>query len=217
MSLEPFFLSKFEITQDQYERCAGRNPSRYKAMLQNGVPQRSLLPLESLTWFGADEFLKRYGLQFPTEAQWEYAARASLRGAPTAWWKEPGAIQAGANLADQSILQQGQSSAIKVESWNDSYPQHAPVGRFEANPFGLHDMIGNVSEWCRDSWSRKGYSRREPQEPDGLRLAPGSAERLVRGGSYANHARRARLTQRERVSFNQTRPTLGLRPARGIL
>ena len=89
---------------------------------------------------------------------------------------------------------------------------HAPVGTFQANGFGLHDMTGNVFEWCRDAFS--GYAQ-APQAGDGERLSA-SRTRVDRGGSFINVASYARVAFRFRHDPSIRDLYLGLRPSRRI-
>src|SRR5262245_14637069 len=147
VSLDPFFLSKYEMTQAQWARLTGQNPS------DDRDGNAAILPVEQVSWFSCDELMRRLQLTLPTEAQWEYAARA---GTETIWWTggEKESLEGAANLADVANQRMMQASlgGGDVEAWlDDGHARSSPVGSYRANPFGLHDVVGNVSEWCRDS------------------------------------------------------------------
>jgi len=211
VTLSPFFVSKYEMTQEQWERFAGENPSYY----QSGglVPKPWLHPVEQVSWEDCQRVMERLGLLLPTEAQLEYGARA---GTTTVWWTgaERDSLIGAANLADQAARRAG-GTWPGIADWpelDDGFVVHAPVGSYRANAFGLHDVAGNVWEWCRDDYG--GYD---------VPVAPGDGERQVssrnrvnRGGSFTNPAAYARSALRD-LNTPETRDNnLGLRPARVI-
>jgi formylglycine-generating enzyme required for sulfatase activity len=98
------------------------------------------------------------------------------------------------------------------ESWlDDGYTAHAAVGTFRPNGFGLHEIAGNVVEWCRDRYCS--YTV-EPRAGDGLRNTPGIRDRVQRGGGYTTLATVARSAHRLFGSPDFRSTVLGLRPAR---
>ena len=149
-----------------------------------GFPQTDDHPVVNVSWNDAQEFLKwlsqkdgrRYRL--PTEAEWEYACRA---GSTTRYWNGDDAegLAKIANVADGT-------AKAKFDSWTtitarDGFVVTAPVGRFPANKFGLHDMHGNVWEWCADWYDDEYYASSPGTDPQG----PSSgSSRVLRGGSW---------------------------------
>ena len=156
---QPFYMGKYEVTQAQYERIMGKNPSKWKG---------SDLPVEQVSWNDATEFcrklLQKTGseVRLPTEAEWEYACRA---GSTTRFCFG----DSDNGLGDYAWY-----------SGNTGRKTH-PVGGKRANAWGLHDVHGNVSEWCAD-WYGK-YPSGAVSDPTG----PASGGfRVVRGGSWFN-------------------------------
>ncbi len=218
--LGPYFLAKYELTQAQWLRMTRNNPSQSKpGMKPRGAraPITMTHPVEGVSWSDGNRWLQRWGLMLPTEAQWEYAARAGTR---TTWWTGnlKSALPAAGNLADQSFFR---NVGIKPnEAWDDGYVVHAPVGHFAPNGFGLYDVIGNVSEWCRDPYLRNGYSL-GLRGTDGWRQYSRAAlgergPRIWRGAGWGNIAWAARSARRLWGAPDLRKPTLGLRPARRI-
>ena len=146
-------------------------------------------PVVNVTWYDAKAFCAwlskkdRRPYRLPTEAEWEYACRAG-----TKTW-HPGGDQAStlvkiANVADQSMRRiPGISTQIPFVNIDDGYPFTAPVGSFAPNEFGLHDVIGNVWEWCEDEFDANAY-----RTTKGLTVDPyircGNGSYVIRGGSW---------------------------------
>ena len=225
VDLEPFFLSKYELTQAQYERLAGVNPSRFAAGMHEGSQWfTGLHPVENLSWEEARAALSIVDLILPAETWWEYAARA---GTDTPWWTgaTPASVVGRLNLADPSALpfavQQGWKTAIR--NWpgeqGDGYPFHAPVDTFPANPFGFHHILGNVAEWCEDRYSEYAYDL--PVDPrTGLRRwdqwVEELTERVSRGGHCRVSPSRSRSSTRLHHAPDEHHWFRGVRPARRL-
>jgi formylglycine-generating enzyme required for sulfatase activity len=174
-------MGKYEVTQGEYVAMMGSNPSSFTGNLNR--------PVEQVTWYEATNYCARLTAQerttgrlpagwvyrLPTEAEWEYAARA---GTTTrfSYGDDPGYAQLG-NFAWYSS-----------NSGNTTHP----VGQKQTNPWGLNDMYGNVWEWCLDrrADSLPGGSVTDPMGP-----ASGSA-RVLRGDSWGNVGRFCRSAYR---------------------
>jgi formylglycine-generating enzyme required for sulfatase activity len=213
VELAPYFLSKYAMTQAQWERAMRCNPSRYPiGMRIGGIEQTAQHPVENVTWNECQEAVRRLGLALPTEVQWEYAARA---GTGTPWWTgdQRDSLVGAVNLADQAARRGGATWAA-IQDWldlDDGYTVHAPVDFDRANPFGLHGVHGNVWEWCRDALIAYDVT---PDSGDGLRAQPGSTTRVFRGGGFRNTAAQSRVSSRLGDVPEKRSSDLGLRPAR---
>jgi sulfatase modifying factor 1 len=166
-----------------------------------------------VSWEDSERVLSRLSLVLPTEAQWEYAARA---GTKTVWWTgdEKESIRGAGSLVDLFCKRNGGASSWNYEEWlDDGYTTHAPVGTYRANAFGLHDTIGNVGEWCRD-W--RGSYQSPVTKGDGERRTSGVRFRVSRGGGWYDPATIARSSIRFAYSPEIRNCGLGLRPARRI-
>lgn len=150
---EPFFISKYELSQAQWERLSGFNPSAYGPHYsdpewnKNGAEMTSLHPVESVKWGECYDVLGRFHLALPTVAQWEFAASGGER----VDWKSVKArehLNGTENVFDR-FASGGPSDT--AAPWEDSFRLHAPISTFApSNAYGLHDVHGNVSEWCAD-------------------------------------------------------------------
>jgi formylglycine-generating enzyme required for sulfatase activity len=218
VALSHFFISKFEMTQGQWSRIAGRNPARFRpgaGAMTDERPVTLLHPVEMISWddcFGDRGRLTRVELDAPTEAQWEYACRANTT---TPWWcgMENRCLQTTANVADAFMRINGGPTDKAYEVWNDGYSLHSCVGSLAPNQFGLYDMSGNVWEWCRDGFM--GYPLATPRVGDGLRLPHAGyhiSSHILRGGSFFYSAREARSAARNGGVPTLRDFNLGVRP-----
>jgi len=216
VELQPFFLSKYELTGAQWQRVSGRNPNLFVDADSRWV-MSPLDPVEDITFDEARRFLLVLGLSLPTEAQWEWGARA---GTDTPWscGLEPQSIAGYANVADRSALRGGfvpSSEIATLPEFDDGFPVLAPIGSLLPNAFGLYDTLGNVREWCRDTGPFS-YRGGLTQIDTGERLYMDDGTRAVRGGSFTLSVLRCRSAARDQVGPLSHDGDLGLRPARDI-
>ena len=195
----PFFLSKYEMTQGQWLRLAGEEPESVRPG-EIGERRRATSATRRVGELGGlRPWLGRLGLLLPTEAQWEYAARGGTTTAEVDGDRNRGSRQGGEH--------RGKESQAEV----------AIVGSFAPNPFGLHDVLGNVWEWCRDPWGA--YSA-TVQAGDGLRLQIlDNGERVVRGGGSSSDASNLRSARRRGVKKHRliVYQDIGVRPSRAVV
>jgi len=220
VTLSPYFLSKYEMTQGQWERFVGKNPSNYgpsnysTSWNRAGKRWSALHPVEQVTWAQCMDVMARLGLTLPSEAQWENGARG---GQDSPFWagSDLASLKNTANLADIYGKRHG-NDALEVfeDEFDDGNSVHAEVGSYRANPFGLHDVIGNVWEWCSDGFDPSFYAKSAKLDP----VAPstGVAARVVRGGGFVNIATFGRSASRNFHAPEHQDNDIGLRPARAV-
>ena len=197
-----FYLGRTEVTQEQWMKVMGSNPSRFQQSSEGGeskiakyieegltkkeaqekagaeTPNKLLMaknPVERVPWDDCQKFCAKTGMKLPTEAQWEYACRAGVR--------KP---------------RYGELEQIAWYSENSASTTH-PVAQKASNALGFYDMIGNVAEWCQD-WYEGGYYK---SCEDGVVDPTGpaqSASRLLRGGTWGSYSGHCRASQRGGLS-----------------
>ncbi len=209
--LTSFYIAKYEMTQGQWVRLTGRaNPSTYAAgRVVEGRAITMRHPVETVAWETAVAALAPWAVTLPTEAQWEYAARARTF---TTWSSGDDArlLKDVANLLDRSGVDFGLNIGGTRYTESDGWAVHAPVGSFAPNgEFGLYDVHGNVSEWCLD-WLAGYDLDHEPHT--GLSVARTGTFRVHRGGSYKDRASAARSRYRNGALPDNRLSTVGIRP-----
>jgi len=163
----PFYMGRHEVTQSQYERIMGVNPSHFRG---------ADLPVEQVSWEEATDFCRRLSqrtgrtVRLPTEAEWEYACRAGTT-TPFCYGGSLGSEQA--NFNGESPYGDAPKGVSRKTT--------TPVGSFEPNAWGLYDMHGNLKEWCFDRWDEDYYKSSPEQDPTG---PADGAFRVKRGGCW---------------------------------
>jgi len=202
--LDPYFLSKYEMTQGQWRRLVGSNPSgRFAGSDWGGYGTIGWThPVERVAWLECERVLRRYGLALPTEAQWERAARA---GEETAYVFGDTAASLGGRV----------NAYVGGDGGSDGHPFHAPVDSFEPNAFGLFNVSGNVLEWCGD-WFRQSYAQADPKPGDGELGSEYPFEKSLRGGGFRNELGVLRVANRFFARPLDVSEDTGVRPARPL-
>jgi formylglycine-generating enzyme required for sulfatase activity len=182
VTIAPFWMGKFPVTQQQWASVMGTKPSYFKG---------SQLPVERVSWDEAKEFCQRladktgHTYRLPSEAEWEYACRA---GTTTSFHFGETLLPLCANY------QAGFRYASELVGRDRS--KTTPVGSFPPNAFGLYDLHGNVWEWCADLW-HKNY-KGAPADGRAWEEGGKTAERVIRGGSWRLYPRFCRSANRDR-------------------
>ena len=214
----PFLMGVYEVTQDQYQAVMGKNPSH---------PKDEKRPAAGMSWPDAVAFCKAMSqktgrtVRLPTEAEWEYACRAETTGP----------FNTGGTIGTHQANFEGRETyGGGKEGGHRGGP--VPVGSFPSNAWGLHDMHGNVSEWCSDVYERRYDSARAqdegkagattqravrdvaPQRQQKSHVHPlpkRCISRVVRGGTWRDAPRYCRSAARGRSGPYRTSWTCGFR------
>jgi formylglycine-generating enzyme required for sulfatase activity len=195
-----FYLGKYQVTQGEWEKVMGKNPSQ----LQGDAK----LPVETVSWIECQDFLKELNsrdekmiYRLPSEAEWEYACRAGKGGKEFSFGNKLTSRQATYNWCYPLV--------VAPKRYRFSYPQKTtPVGTYAPNAFGLYDMHGNVQEWCQDRW----HPNYKNAPNDGSAWETGTDyNRLVRGGAWADPAYRCRSAFRVSKTQGDKSSNIGLR------
>jgi formylglycine-generating enzyme required for sulfatase activity len=191
VELHPFYIGRYPVTQTQWLRVMPANPSAFRGDNH---------PVEQVSWIDIMNFLPQHAAmaeggppyRLPTEAEWEYAARSGGREEK----------YAGGDQAD-SLAWYGDNSDGKTH----------PVGLKKPNGLGLHDMSGNVWEWCQDIFNENAYSGHAGKNPV---VAGNGSDRVIRGGSFNLDEWSLRCTRRFGFPPDFCGPGLGFRLARDV-
>lgn len=184
VELSPFWVGKYEITQAEWQAVMGNNPAKNKG--------EATRPVENITWYDALQFcdtLKAktgHTVRLLSEAEWEFVARGSL--------------------GSQS------KSDLEAAAWtaNNSKGRSHPVGEKKASIIGVHDLLGNVFEWCMDTYDKQFYLQGNRKNPH---LSGGGGPKVIRGGSWFDQTRRANPTKRDKMPGGEKSGTVGFRIA----
>jgi len=192
---EGFYMQTTEVTQGQWKAIMGSNPSHFKDCGDN-------CPVEQVSWNDIQVFIGKLnqkegaGYRLPTEAEWEYAARAGT-DTPFAFGKCLSTDQANYNG----------SLPLKGCVTGSERGKTVSVGSFSPNAWGLYDMHGNVYEWVRDYW-KEDYPSGTVTDPTGH---ISGKERVLRGGSWNFDAQNCRSAVRNSASPGRRDRIIGLR------
>jgi formylglycine-generating enzyme required for sulfatase activity len=214
--MQSFYLCVTPVTQAQYEKVMGTNPSWFST--ENGGSDKvqgmdtGKFPVESVSWAEAVEFVRRLAAmpqevrngrmyRLPTEAEWEY----SCRGRATSY----------------QVFHFDNSLSSRQANFDGNYPygggakgpclgRTCKVGNYPPNGFGLFDMHGNVWEWCADWYDETYYAASSGQDPQGPECASG---RVIRGGCWRNLAQYCRSASRNGFAPGKRLRNIGFRLA----
>jgi len=211
---KPYWLGAYQVTQAEFARVIHENPSYFSHTGKGRDRVVDLdtegLPVEEVSWDDAIEFCARLSsapeesklgitYRLPTEAEWEYACRASTRTP----------FHFGSSLAGMEANCDG-TEPYGSELKGRFLDRPTTVGSYGANAYGLHDMHGNVWEWCQDWYSVSAYERSRLTDPKG---PSGGTCRVARGGGWNTPARFCRAACREWYSPSRRFGHLGFRVA----
>jgi formylglycine-generating enzyme required for sulfatase activity len=210
---EPYYLGKFEVTQEQWRKVMGSNstPSHPKSIIFPVNTKGDYYPVNSVSWYDAQEFIRKLNqmegtdkYRLPSEAEWEYACRA---GTTTPY------------CCGDDLYTENDSSGDDNDSIITDYGCYVsedgliPVGQMQPNDWGLYDMHGNVYEWCQDKY----HNNYDGAPSDGSTWEKGvSSKRVYRGGCYDDRAFSCRSANREDSDADSSSNALGFRILRTL-
>ncbi len=173
--VDGFWIGRFEVTQEQWEKVMGKNPSHF----QKG----GKYPVELVSWNDVQEFIRKlnqlnggsYKFRLPTEAEWEYACRSGGK--------------------EQMFCGGDDVDSVAWYRRNSDGSTH-PAGKKRPNGLGIYDMSGNVREWCLDWYSPTFYAEQEALKPNPVNLDGKEGKRVIRGGAWNRYPWVARSSVR---------------------
>ncbi len=187
VTLSSYYIGKTEVTQALWKAVMGNNPSSF---------QGDNLPVEQVSWNDCQQFISKLNsmtgktFRLPTEAEWEFAARGGNNSKQTKY--------SGSNYLNDVAWYSGNSGS-----------KTHPVGTKQANELGIHDMSGNVYEWCSDYWYGSDYYKNS--DSNNPRGAYTGSCRVNRGGGWCSDARSCRSSRRSYDTPDNRSGLLGLR------
>ena len=197
--VDAFYMDKYEVTNAQYKRFVDANPQWRKDRIQDRFHEGNYLkhwdgnnypsgkadhPVVYVSWYAATAYAKWADKRLPTEAEWEKAARGGLPGLKYPW---------------------GNSIDSRKANYANHVKDTTVVGKYPAHSYGLHNVSGNVSEWCLDKWDANFYSVAPARNPlsgaDSIQwlldnYTEVKTSRVLRGGSWHNNATNVRVAHR---------------------
>lgn len=183
-----FWMGQTEVTQAAYQRVTGANPGHFRG---------DRMPVEQVTWHDANAYCSAVGMRLPTEAEWEYAARAGSAASRNgdldaiAWFAD----NSGNQRINATALWQSDSSNYGNKLAANGNRTHE-AGQRQPNAWKLYDMLGNVWEWTNDWYDENYYGQSPSQDPPG----PSAGQwRVLRGGSWYDGPRYVRVSYRLRL------------------
>lgn len=180
--VDGFYIGKYEVTQGQWEKVMGNNPSKYK--FEKWFKRSNKYPVENVCWNDVQGFIKKLNqktgenFRLPTEAEWEYAARSGGRDERFAGFSSKDDLYRYANFCDNNCTKDW-----KTRSQDDDYKNTSPVGSYKPNGLGIYDMTGNVWEWCLDIYGYGADGEHQSNAP--VHMEDGFF-RFFRGGSWGS-------------------------------
>ncbi len=189
--VDGFWIGRYDVTNGEFRRMTEDHNSGSWRSGSGGYPVASLdgkkQPVVEVSWNDAKAYagwLTRQNggkmeFRLPTEAEWEYACRAGSRTSRF-WGDLPDMACQYANVADASV--KPMEPGWNVHNCDDGYAASSPVGSFQANAFGLYDMLGNVWQWCEDLYVPDASAGNQNNNPINRNGGPG---RVYRGGSWS--------------------------------
>ncbi len=193
--VDGLWMGKYEVTQKQWQQVMGENPANFNSATIGEDSGNH--PVEQVSWEEVQEFIRRLNEKFgtnvyhlPSEAEWEYACRV-------------GTTMMYGFGNDNSKL--GQYAWYHENSENKTHP----VGQLKPNVFGLHDMHGNVAEWCMDQWHEDYHGG--PADGRAWETGDDTPWRVIRGGSWHNAPRYVRCANRGKLRYYDGNRDIGIR------